>query len=274
MPLDQQLLRLAEEAEAFGRNATRVIGTEILEHVAELPLPRFVQREVRPTPKFRSRSLICEYGFILFKDDPQNLHEVRQVLQVDGKKLREPGKLKETLLGRGKGDQDKLKKALLKELERNGVKEASVDLGQMILMFQKRQLENYTFERTRTQLLGTEQASVITYDQREGDGVATVFEGKNVIRSKFHGEIFLRESDGMPLRITLEVLSHEGKVKQRYNTAVDYQLSQHGFLLPLSVQYSETAGAKVIVENRFKYSDFKIFGASSELKFTVEDPPK
>ena len=80
--LDRSLLRLAEEAEVFQRMAVKVIGQETLEQIAMQPLPRFRARGARIDPKYKTRHIVSEYTFTHFKDDPEALHELRQVLQI------------------------------------------------------------------------------------------------------------------------------------------------------------------------------------------------
>lgn len=271
--LDKLLLRLAEEAEAFGRMAPKVIGQEDLELVALQPPPRFIRRDAPPKPTYRTRRLVSEYGFTTFESD-QNLHELRQVLTVDGRQVKVAGKLRETLAMGMKGEADRAKKAMLKEFERYGLKDAaSVDFGQAILMFTRRQQENYQFAPVRTEFVGADRVQVISYEQKAGDSALTVFEGKQVIRHKFQGLVYLRANDGLPMRLTLDASREEKGNVLAHAATIDYQLSPHGMIVPAAVTYTETLNGKMILESRARYSDFKVFGASSELKFTFEEEP-
>ncbi len=181
-PSEQQLLRLAEEAEAFARVAPEIIGQEQMEQILLLPPPRFRERgQVAPPPKFRRRRLLSEYGFTIFKDDG-NLHELRQVLQVDGKQVKKPGALRQTLSMGMKGEADRLKKKLLKDFEGYGLPQAATDFGQMILLFTKRQIPNYTFDIRQVQYQGADQVHVVAYEQKAEDATAmTVFEAHRVM---------------------------------------------------------------------------------------------
>lgn len=273
--LDGLLLRLAEEAEAFGRSAMKVVGQEDLELVAAEPPPRFIRRgSAPPQPKYRTRHLVSEYGYSMFANDP-NLHELRQVITVDGKTVKARGKLRETLAMGMKGEADRAKKNMLKEFERYGLKEtASVDFGQAILMFARRAQENFQFSELRTEFVGPDRVAVVSYQQKdEGAAAVTVFEGKQVVRHKLQGTVHLRQPDGIPLRLTMDASRQEKEVHLAHKATIDYQLSPHGFVLPVAVTYTETVNGKMTLESRAKYSDFKMFGANSEVKFTFEDPP-
>jgi hypothetical protein len=94
------------------------------------------------------------------------------------------------------------------------------------------------------------------------------------MRHLLKGELYLHQKDGMPIRITVDATRTEDKNVLRHYAVVDYQMSGHGVMLPASVNYAESLNGKVVVENRFKYSDFKMFDANSELKFTVEEQNK
>ncbi|MBL8227926.1 MAG: hypothetical protein JNL98_05595 [Bryobacterales bacterium] len=264
-------LRLAEEAEAFARTATKVVGQEKLEQVAADVLPRFQMRGAKPHTPFKTRQIVSEYAFSTLPDDPGNLHELRQVLTVDGKRVKAPGKMRETLTMGQKTEADKAKKRMLKEFESYGLREAATDFGQMILLFTQRSQANFKFAPARTENIAADSAIVFVFEQKAGDSAMTVFEGRNVARIPLRGELFLRARDGVPLRITLDFTETVKDVPLRRYAIVDYQISAHGFVLPVSVIYSESASGKMLVENRFQYTDFKMFGASSDVKFTAEE---
>jgi hypothetical protein len=270
---ERHFLRLADEAEVFAQLAQRIIGQESLDQIALRPPPRFQVRGQAPQPRYQKRHIVSEYGYSTFRDDPGNIHEMRQVLTVDGRKVKPPGKLRETLTMGLKTDTDKVKKRMLKEFEGYGLRESATDFGQVLLIFAKRQLENYHFRVHGEQFLGAESAVIFTFTQKSGDTAITVFEGRQMVRHTLRGQLWLRKSDGVPLRITLEA---ERKEEQQgtiqYRAVVDYQLSAHGLLLPAAVNYAETLGGHMLVENRFRYSDYKRFGADSEIKFTFEEP--
>jgi len=277
--IPEQFTRLAEEAETFARLAPKVIGQEVLEQVAAQPPPRYRMRGTLPEIPFKTRQIISEYGFSTFQEDG-NLHEVRHVLSVDNKKVKERGKLRETLSMGMKGEADRIKKKLVREFEGYGLRESATDFGQIILMFKTRDLQNFEFKLLRGQYLGADPCKIFSYEQKADAAAAmTVFEGKRVVRHLLKGELYLRQKDGVPIRITVDATRIEGENQLRHYAVVDYQMSSHGVLLPASINYAESLNKNVIVENRFKYSDFKLFDASSELKFTVEEqnsqpPPK
>ncbi len=281
--IESQMRRLAEEAEIFAHLSQKIIGEESLEQVAT-EIPRYQPRRPKngppppePAPKITTRRIVSEYGFTVLKGDP-NLHEIRTVQKVDGKTIKSPTKLKDVLAAGAKGDVDKLKKDLLKEFQKHGLKEAALEFGQMLLMFQPRALERFRFQPVRTEFIGADKAIVIAYEQIAGYASFTVFEGKEVMRYAFRGELWLRANDGVPLRITLDTARTQDGNTLRHFGRVDYAMTSYGSLMPVTASYAESITHPnkpplVFIENRFQYSNYKMFGASSEVKFTAEDAP-
>ena len=81
--------RVSEEAEAFQRLAPEVLGEETLHQRSMKPVshfhPRVGSAATTPLqPQYQERTIISEYGFTSFSGD---LHEIRQVTTVDGKKI-------------------------------------------------------------------------------------------------------------------------------------------------------------------------------------------
>jgi hypothetical protein len=72
----------------------------------------------------------------------------------------------------------------------------------------------------------------------------------------------------LPLRIRLASSRPDGEFTIRTDATVDYAMSPHGALMPVSVAHREWAGDKLVAENLFEYAPFRRFGAQSELKFT------
>ncbi|MBI3209030.1 MAG: hypothetical protein HYZ37_09030 [Candidatus Solibacter usitatus] len=274
MAIRKQMQRLAEEASAFLNIAPKVIGEEKLESIVAGAQARFQPRGGKAKQAGNTRTIVSEYGFSTYKEDPGNLHEVRQVLTVDGAQVKARGKLRETLSMGSRGDADKLKKKMLQEFQSFGLREAATDFGQILLMFVPRGQPSFDFAPLRYEYFGAERAMIASYKQKNGPAAMTVFEGRQVHRQTMSGEIWLREPDGLPLRVTVDILRKEDNRETRYTAVIDYAMSSYGCVLPAFVSYKEISSGKQVVENRFHYSNFKMFGASSDLKFTVDEPTK
>jgi hypothetical protein len=277
--MDRALARLAEEAGAFAGAAKKTIGQETLKQRALKRRPRFRIRvgeaARRPVPlEYQNREIVSEYGFTSFEDQPETLHEIRRVVAVDGRKAGAPGGVRETLaFGLASAD-DRKKKKMLEEFERHGLIGAVINFGQVLALFEKRHLGNFAFRPEGRRLLGAEPALVYSFEQVEGPDSMTIFAGKEVLRRKLQGEVWVREPDYLPLRIVLTGEREVGKHTVSWQGTVDYSMSRFGVLLPVSVVYREESEATLLTENRFEYSDFRQFGAQSDLKFEIETEPR
>jgi hypothetical protein len=150
---------------------------------------------------------------------------------------------------------------------------AVTDFGQLILLFTRRELERYEFAAKGTNSLNGAAVAVFSYKQLDGPEALTLIEAnrKDLMRRlPIEGEIWVRENDHVPLRITLVSKEGEGAFGLREEATVDYAMSAYGALLPVSTAHRELRGGNTVAENQFTYTDFHKFGASSEIKFEVE----
>jgi hypothetical protein len=269
------LSRLAEEAEVFTQLAPKIFGQEKLEQRCLKPT-RFRARlaGAQPTPQIQTREILSEYGFATLEDSPADVREMRQVIAVDGRQVRAPELARETLTMGLRTEGDKLKKRMLREFQSYGLQEAATDFGQMVLLFTKRKIGGFQFGFQRYDQMGADRVMVMGYRQTSGQDSLTVFQGREAIRASLQGEVWFRDSDGLPLRITLNSDRVDNKLQRRHVALVDYMQSAYGVLLPVSIHYQEQIGGQLLTESIFQYSNFKMFAANSEVKFTTEEPPK
>jgi hypothetical protein len=263
--------RLSEEAEVFAHVAKAVLSEETLHQRTRKPAPRFFPRVADGAPpkeEFLAREIVSEYGYSSFKDSPAALHEFRQVTSVDGRKVVAAEKARRTLTIGVTSADDNLKKQMLKDFEKHGLLGAVTDFGQLILLFSRRRLPNYAFEPGGQERIGADTAVMLSFRQKGGPESLTIFAGREALRSNLAGTIWLRTPDYLPLRIRLLSERNEGGFVVKTEATVDYAMSAHGCILPVSVVHREQAAGKLLTENIFQYAPFRKFGAESELKFT------
>jgi hypothetical protein len=271
--------RLSEEAEVFGNAARKVLAQETLVQKARISRRRLRFRigkdaQKPPPPEYRQREIISDYGFSTFREAPESLHELRKVVSVDGKPVTSREKARATLTLGVTSDDDRLKKKLLLEFQQHGLPNAAVDLGQLIMLFLRRDISNYRFQITGERQLAGDNALVVGYTQAAGTESLTIYEGKQAKREPLEGEVWVRTSDYVPLRITLKSTTRgeDGQVTD-HAAEVDYLRSGHGILLPASVRYEKHIGGELIVENTARYSSFSMFSVDAEIKFESEALP-
>jgi hypothetical protein len=269
---DKMTARLSEEAAAFLKIAPQLLGTETLHQRTLKPSSRFHPRTgvsaiEPPADQWVERDLISEYGFAIFADSAGAIHELRQVISVDGKKVGEAKKAQDSLAKAITASDDAQKRAMLKEFERQGLAGGVTDFGQLLLLFTRRDLERYEFTRHPPMMIGYDRALVWSYKQIDGPESLTLFEQSKMRHLKVGGEIRVRATDFLPLQITLVTQEGDAPKSVREEAAVTYDLSKFGALLPSSTEHRELRGGKLAMENRFTYADFHRFGASSDLSF-------
>jgi hypothetical protein len=195
------------------------------------------------------------------------IHEFRQEVSVDGRRVANRDEARETLVkGLLSGD-DRVKKRMLEKFKRHGLTQAATDFGQIILLFGRRQLGDYSFSLARSERIGADPVQVLGFKQTGGGGSLLIFQGRTAIHQPLEGEIWVRQADGLPLRITLKSARQAEQVWIRDEATVDYVMSQHGVLVPASVVHRQHAGKELVVENLFRYSTFHKFAVQAEVKF-------
>jgi hypothetical protein len=163
----------------------------------------------------------------------------------------------------------------------------------MLLLFSGRELPRYEILYLREEYQGAARLLVFSYRQIDGEGLS-VFDvpksgprggqadvqpndqpaDQNNVRPidkprrmQIYGEIWVREVNYTPVRITLAASQGEGATLIREEARVDYVMSQWGVLVPQSAEHRELRAGNPVAENRFEYAPFRKFGASSDIQF-------
>lgn len=259
--------RLSEEAEMFRRNAPQLIAEETLEQRSLKPPPRFHRRGEAQEPQYQTRVIVSEYTYSSFKQSPEAIHEFRQVISVDGKAIRTPEEARHAMSLELRSDDERARKRMLEDFQRLGLEGAVEDFGQMILLFTKRQIPYYEFRQAGTERIGADETEVTQYRQVGGKDTFLVFQGRKAVREKLSGEIWLRKSDGLPLRLSMRSSWLDHKHTRRHEAVVEYTPTPFGIIVPASVKHSEFLDDHLITENLFRYSTFRRFGADADIKF-------
>jgi hypothetical protein len=278
-PIASILARVSEEAEVFRVTAPNMLSQETFQQRALKPLRRFRPRLGNaalqpPKPEYRTRAIVSEYGYSTFRDAPNALHEFRQVVSIDGRPLASQEKARRTLTIGLRSEDDALKKRMLENFEKHGLLGAVTDFGQILLLFGRRRLDDYTFRLEGGGLLGAEAATILHFEQHGGSGALVICEKRKAIHQPLEGQLWVRSSDSRPLRVVLRSTTKDGDRVTRHEATVDYDLSHHGVLVPVSVVHRQFVGPDLVVENVFRYSSFRMFSADTDMKFTDPAPAK
>lgn len=266
--------RVSEEAEAFQRLAPEVLGQETLHQRALKLQGRFHPRVGNAAPKdeWQERTIVSEYGFTAMADSggATSLHELRQVVSVDGKKVTDQKKAQEVLARAITETKDERKKDLLKQFEKYGLAGAVTDYGQALLLFVRRGLERYEFTSKGSNWLNGQNLLVFGYRQIDGPETITVInEGREgvVQHLRIEGDLWVRSDNFVPVRIVMVATQGQEPNRVKEEASIDYAMSEYGALLPVKTDHRETRGGKMVAENQFTYANFKKFSASSGIMF-------
>jgi hypothetical protein len=260
--------RLGDQAEAFQKIAPQLVGQETL-HQRALAPPRFKMRvgDAAKQPQaadWKEHEIVSEYAFAQMG---RQIHELRQVTAVDGKQVASEKKAQDALAKLVTASDDERKKRALQQLEKYGLRGGATDFGQILLLFSRGSVERYEFTAAGPRLLGTVATQVFHYQQLDGPQALTVFRGNSgagaatTQRLSVQGEIWVREADGLPVRITMTATDSSADKPLREEATVDYGMSAFGTLLPVETTQRELRAGEEVAENKFSYRDFHRFEA-------------
>ena len=271
--------RVAEEAEVLEQNASRILTQENLEQRSLMPPSRFRPRagsavERATGPRLRIRDVVSEFSFgALRSSQSHDLIEFRQVLSVDGQPLQTADNaLRALSKGIQQGD-DRTRKRMLEEFARNGLVDIATDYALILLAFTSRGQKQIEFSPSGQGYIGADAAFAIAWKQRSTQGGVLEFHGQESVHRALQGILWLRASDGLPLRVSAWMeYTDQAKHLIRDEATVDYVMSEHGFLTPASVIHHHLVNSAVITENLYRYEPFKLFSTSSTITFGIPDP--
>jgi hypothetical protein len=265
LDLPRILDRIADQAEAFRRVAPSVLAEETLEQRVKLS---------PDNPNFITHEIVSEYGYGGTPEAPNAIHEIRKVISSDGKQVTTTAKARQAMtLGLHSAD-DKLKKRLLEDFEKHGLRGAVTDFGQVILLFSARHRKDYEFELAGQKLIGTDQVTVLDYKQVGGSSGVTMFRGNAEDKQPLQGQILVRKTDGMPMRITMSSTASTADGPLKDELSVDYEESSLGCILPSTVVHRESFHDVVVSENTFRYGPFRQMEDGRKLQIPESVKPK
>lgn len=278
MTTPQILTRVSEEAAIFQENLPKTIAQETLTQKAVLPPSRLITfgpNAAPPKPRVVSHEVLSEYSVgHLKRSDSQNLYEFRQVVSVDGKPVRSPEAARRELTLGIRSQDDSVRKRMLQDYAKFGLVDVASDYGLILLAFTKRGLASMEVKPFGGGRIGADDALEYAWKQNSDDAGELEFRGKQAVRQALQGTLWVRASDGLPLRIEAWAEYDQAKHKVRDEATVEYTMSSHGFLTPASVVHRHIMDGKTVTENLYRYSAFKLFSTDSELNFSdVPDAP-
>ena len=278
--LQRLLSRVAEEAEVFRQNAPKALSQETLEQRALMAPSRFHPRAGAaavaqvPALRIQVRQLVSEYSVGVLKDSVSgDLVEFRQVISVDGRPVQSAESARHALSLGIQSPDDRLRKRMIEEFAKHGLVDIATDYGLILLAFGTRGQDHMKVTLGGETRVGADAARAILWEQTSDAGAELEFRGRTAARRPMRGVLWVREPDGLPLRVEAMAETAERQHTFRDEATVEYVLSTHGFLTPASVRHRHLVDGKLMTETLYRYEPFKLFAADAEIKFTeLPDP--
>ncbi len=258
--LAQALAEVGRAASAFWHAAPDYVARETLNQKA-LSVPK---RRLRvgasalqsPNAEFRHREIVSFYAFSSFRSSPEALREFREVISLDGQTAAgasSPERLRNVVAGYD----DRAKRDLAHEFEKDSLSVTATDFGQLVLLFTKPSQAKYEFQWRASAMVGADRAMIVDFTQRAGGEALRVAEPGRDVREPLRGQIWIRESDFLPLRITLATSHQEKSQTLRDDARVDYEPKANGLVLPVSVVYRRFVNGEVAAEDVYRYAEWE-----------------
>ena len=258
--MPELLQALARTASFFSRTSPSLTAHEVLEQRARRGNMRVLRRgrhdelkEVAFTipDTFEQHIVISDYRLGTPREG--GFHEIRDIRSIDGQP---PAAVRHAMTIGAETAEDESKKRLLEDLELERLQGAATDFGPLLLLFGEGRQSNMRFTVPLRKAAESGAVWVLSYRQADGEGGLTEFRNSREKRHAAEGQIWFRETDLLPLHITMnteEALT--SKFSLRNEAAIDYQPTPYG-LAPRMVVHRQYLNQDLLVENRFLYSDY------------------
>jgi hypothetical protein len=210
--------------------------------------------EKKPNPpEIAHREIVSWYGFSSYTENPEAVHEIRQVVSVDGKPAahaQSADNFRKLLLGRDDG----AKEELIRKFQTATMSDAPLDFGQLVMLFTRRAVDRFTFRLKGPDLIGAQRVTVFDYSQQAAGAALHLDDDKTL---PLAGTAALRDSDGAPVRITVTAVRKNKNVEIRDEAEVDYSEVVQGVILPAALVHRRFVNGTLRAEDRAQYTDWK-----------------
>jgi len=175
--LEQALPQIAKQASNFWHSAPSYVARETLKQKAIVPSRRKLRigkAALEPrTPSFKDREIVSYYGFSTYHAAPEALREFRCVVTIDEKAVAEEQAARSKLLSVLGSIDDGRKRSLSDEFQKDALGGSAIDFGQLVLLFTRSKLDQYSFEVRSSGMVGAEQALTIAFVKCPGTNHCT-----------------------------------------------------------------------------------------------------
>jgi hypothetical protein len=271
--------RVAAHAEQFARKAAGVQTTETLvQRSYNLPPHARFAIGAAAAPvyaRYLVNELVSDYTIAPLKAGAGNLVEFREILSLNGKTVRTPDVARKALARAVNAGEVASRKRMLEGLVKLGLVDVATDFGLLLLAFTNQAQSGVEWAEAGTAFVGAEEAAVLEWRQKS-EGALEFMDGKSASRP-MHGWMWVRRSDGVPLRVRA-MFEHQARGRTiRDDTTIDFVLSRVlSCVTPATVAHRHFVDGFLLTENLYTYQPFRLFTTDSRIEFgrPVEPPKK
>jgi hypothetical protein len=273
-PTPDVLSRVAEEAELFAQKVPTAVSQETLEQrtLGGLSL-RASQKADQPSELRLTRTIVSEYTVAPLKDSAsKELVEFRQVIAVDGRAVQSAESARHALSLGVLSAGESARKRMLEDFAKHGLVDVATDYALVLLAFTNLGQETLRILPAGEDRVGPDDALVFAWAQSAPGGGELSFDGNRSSRLPLAGKLWARKSDGRPLRVSVWAVQTVAGHSIRDEATIDYVMSAHGFVAPVSVLHHHVVDGQLRTENLYRYDPFKVFGADTEIRYSKPAP--
>ena len=268
------LARVAREAETFAVKIPAAVAQETLEQrTVSASRPSAGASGAQPGDLRLTRTIVSEYTVAPLKDSPsKDLVEFRQVVSVDGHPVQSSESARHALSLGILTAGESARKRMLEDFAKHGLVDVATDYALILLAFTNLGQQSLTILPYGEDRIGSDAALVFGWSQSVPGGGQLSFEGKQSARSPLSGKLWVRESDGLPLRVWVWAVQNTPSHSFRDEATIDYVASARGFVAPVSVLHHHIVDGLLRTENLYRYEPFRVFGADTEVHYPGARP--
>lgn len=274
------LSAVARAADKFAEKMPSAVTQEKLEQRTQrligvqpgAPTPDAQSSELRLT-----RTVVSEYAVAPLKDsEARELVEFRQVISVDGRTVQSEDNARHALTLGTRSAGESARKRMLEDFARHGLVDVATDYALILMAFTTVGQQSLRILPSGSERVGADDAALYQWTQSAPEGGELSFHGNQSSRLPLAGKLWVRKSDGLPLRIFVWAARTDAKHSVRDEATIDYVMSAHGFVTPVSVLHRHMVDGQFKTENLYHYEPFKLFAADVNVKYpkSVAPPQK
>jgi hypothetical protein len=220
-----------------------------------------------------TRTIVSEYTVAPLKDSPsKELVEFRQVVSVNARPVQSSDSARHALSLGILTAGESARKRMLEDFAKYGLVDVATEYGLVLLAFTTSGQESLKILPSGEDRVGSDDALVFAWAQSTPAGGQLSFEGKQSARTPLAGKLWVRKSDGLPLRVSVWAVQSVPGHSYRDEATVDYVMSERGFVAPVSVLHHHLVDGQLRTENLYRYEPFKLFGADTQVRYPRDQP--